>query len=98
MNKIFARATIAAAFAVGTAGAFYAGIAYAADARFDEAIANCTKAIALLDAAQNAGSKHPNEFHGFRKSAIKELKDAIKDIEKAKTVDDKTPPPASSAK
>src|SRR5262245_5580725 len=98
MNKIFARAAIGAAFAIGTAGAFYAGIAHASDARFDEAIANCTKAIALLEAATNAGSKHPNEFHGHRRAAIRELKDAIKDIEKAKSFDDRTPPPAASAK
>jgi hypothetical protein len=100
MNKIFARATIGAAFALGIAGAFYAGIAYAADPRFDEAINNCTKAVALLEAATNTGSKNPNEFHGHRRAAIRELKDAIKEIEKAKSFDDKTPPPppASSAK
>jgi hypothetical protein len=99
MNKIFARAAIGAAFAVGTAGAFYAGIAYAADPRFDDAINNCTKAIALLEAATNSGSKNPNQFHGHRRAAIRELKDAIKDIEKAKSFDDKTPPPpAGSAK
>jgi tetratricopeptide (TPR) repeat protein len=98
MNKIFARAAIGAAVAVGFAGAFYAGVAYAADPRFDEAIANCTKAIALLEAATNSGSKHANEFHGHRRAAIKDIKDAIKEIEQAKTFDDKTPPPASSAK
>jgi hypothetical protein len=98
MNKVFARTAIGAAVALGFAGAFYAGIAYAADPRFDEAINNCTKAVALLEAATNSGAKNPQQFHGFRRSAIKELKDAIRDIEKAKTFDDKTPPPAASAK
>ena len=99
MNKIFARTAIGTAVAAGLAGAFYAGIAYASDPRFDEAIANCTKAVALLEAATNSGSKNPNQFHGFRRVAIKEIKDAIRDIEKAKSFDDKTPPPpASSAK
>jgi hypothetical protein len=97
MNKIFARAAVGAAIAVGSAGAFYAGVAYASDPRLDEAIANSTKAIALLEAATNEGAKR-NEFHGHRKAAIRELRDAIKEIEKAKTYDDKTPAPASSAK
>ena len=98
MNKIFACTAIGAAVAIGFAGAFYAGIAYAADPRFDEAISNCTKAVALLEAATNSGAKNANQFHGFRRAAIKEIRDAIRDIEKAKSFDDKTPPPASSAK
>jgi hypothetical protein len=97
MNHIFARAAAGAAIAVGLAGAFYAGVAYAADPRLDEAIANCTKAIALLEAATNEGARK-NDFHGHRRAAIREVRDAIKEIEKAKTYDDKTPPPASSAK
>ena len=99
MNKIFARAAVGAAIAIGSAGAFYAGIAYASDPRLDQAIDNCTKAIALLEAATNEGAKK-EQFHGHRREAIKDIKDAIAQIEKAKTFDDKTPPPApaSSAK
>src|SRR5262245_52461883 len=99
MNKIFARAAIGAALAVGSAGAFYAGIAYAADPRLDQAIENCTKAIALLEAATNEGARK-DQFHGYRRKAIENIKDAIKQIEKAKEFDDRTPPPppASSAK
>jgi hypothetical protein len=97
MNKILARAAVGAAIAVGSAGAFYAGVAYAADPRLDQAIENCTKAIALLEAATNEGAKK-EQFHGHRREAIKDIKEAIKQIEKAKEFDDKTPPPASSAK
>ena len=96
MNRIFSRAAVGIALAVGTGGAFYAGVAYASDPRLDQAIENCTKAIALLEAATNEGSRK-NEFHGHRRGAIREIRDAIKEIEKAKTYDDKTPPPAASA-
>jgi tetratricopeptide (TPR) repeat protein len=97
MNRFAARLAIGAAVAVGTAGAFYAGIAYASDPRLDQAIDNCTKAIALLEAASNDGAKHSQNFHGYRKKAIGELKEAIKNVEKAKKFDDKTPAPAASA-
>jgi hypothetical protein len=97
MNKIVASAAIVAAVGVGAAGAFHAGIAYASGPRFDDAIANCTKAIALLEAATNQGAKNEDYFRGHRRAAIRELGDAIKDIEKAKSYDNKTPPPASSA-
>jgi tetratricopeptide (TPR) repeat protein len=97
MNKIFARAAVGAALAVGSAGAFYAGIAYAADPKLDLAIENCSKAIALLEAATNEGARR-DQFHGHRRRAIENIKDAIKQIEKAKEFDDKTPPPAASAK
>jgi len=96
MKRFAARLAIGVAVAAGAAGSFYAGIAYASYARLDQAIDNCTKAIALLEAAANDGSKHPQNFHGFRKKAIGELKDAIKEIEKAKKFDDKTPAPAST--
>jgi tetratricopeptide (TPR) repeat protein len=96
MNRFAARFAIGAAVAIGAAGSFYAGIAYASDARLDQAIDNCTKAVALLEAASNDGAKRPQNFHGFRKKAIGELKDAIKYIEKAKKFDDKTPAPPAS--
>jgi hypothetical protein len=95
MKRIFAIAAVGSALALGTAGAFYAGIAYAADPRLDQAIDNCNKAIALLEAATNEGA-HKNDFHGHRKEAIKELKEAIAEINKAKTFDDKTPPPPAA--
>lgn len=96
MNKIFARAAIGAAIAVGSAGAFYAGIAYAADPRLDQSIQFCSQSIALLEAATNEGAKK-EQFHGHRKEAIKDIKEAIKQIELAKTFDNLTPPaPAGS--
>lgn len=64
------------------AGAFYAGLAYAADARFDQAADLLTKADALLEAAENPGVNPP--FGGHRESAQKNIKQALKDIEKAK--------------
>jgi hypothetical protein len=97
MNRILARAAVGAAIAIGSAGAFYAGVAYAADPRLDQAIDNCTKAIALLEAATNEGAKK-EQFHGFRRDAIKDIKDAIAKIEKAKAFDDKTPPPDAGTK
>ena len=90
MHRYFAPVAIGAAVALGTAGAFYARLAYAADARFDQAIDNCTKALALLQAVRNDGAKNSKDFHGHRGKAMDELKDAIKQIEKAKAYDDKT--------
>jgi hypothetical protein len=92
MNKIFARAAIGAAIAVGSAGAFYAGIAYAADPRLDQSIQFCSHSVSLLEAATNEGAKK-EQFHGHRKEAIKLINQAIKQIEKAKEFDDKSPPP-----
>jgi hypothetical protein len=97
MNKIYARAAIGAAIAIGSAGAFYAGIAYAADPRLDQSIQFCSQAVALLEAATNEGAQK-NQFHGHRKEAINKIKDAIKQIEKAKEFDDRTPGDAGAGK
>lgn len=75
----------------GLAVALWAGIAYAADPRLDEADAACQKAIALLEAAENPGVNPP--FAGHRQKAIKDLKEARKQIQKAKEFADKPPPP-----
>jgi hypothetical protein len=73
---------VGVAAATTLAGAFYAGAAYAADPRFDQANDNITKAIALLRAAENPGVKPP--FGGHRERAIDNLERAQKEIEKAK--------------
>jgi hypothetical protein len=73
------------------AGAFYAGLAYAADSRLDEADAACQKAIALLQAAENPGKTPP--FGGHRKKAIDHLEKARKQITKAKEFADKPAKP-----
>ena len=75
------------AAATALAGAFYAGVAYAADPRLDQANDNITKAIALLRAAENPGVKPP--FGGHRERAIDNLERAQREIEKAKRYADK---------
>ena len=70
------------AAATTLAGAFYAGVAYAADPRLDQANDNITKAIALLRAAENPGVRPP--FGGHRARAINALERAQKEIERAK--------------
>ncbi len=89
------RKTIAGvAAALSLAGAFYAGVAYAADPRFDQANDNIIKAIALLKAAENPGVMPP--FGGHRERAIDKLQDAQREIERAKRYADthkpRTPP------
>ena len=82
----------------GFAGAFYAGIAYAADPRFDEAISNCTKAIALLKAATNSGRRMTMDSTD---TAVPRSKSSRTQsvTSKRRAFDDKTPPPpAASAK
>jgi hypothetical protein len=82
------RKTIAGLAAATTlAGAFYAGTAYAADARLDQAKDNITKAIALLKAAENPNVKPP--FGGHRERAIDALERAQREIDAAKRYADK---------
>src|SRR5688572_21525081 len=73
------------------AAAFYAGVAYAADARLEEADGAVEKAIALLEAAQNTERKPP--FGGHRAKAVALLKQARKEIEKAQKFADQPPKP-----
>ncbi len=83
MSKpIITRAAVAAAAALGLAGSFYAGAAYAADPKLDAAHDNVAKAITLLQAAQNEGVKPP--FGGHRAKAVRLLKRAQSEIGKAK--------------
>lgn len=77
---------------VGMAGAFYAGVAYAADQRLADADSNCEKAIALLQAAENPGVKPP--FGGHRDAAIGHLKKARAQIAKAQKYADSHQPKA----
>ncbi|HMJ13584.1 MAG TPA: hypothetical protein VK524_19330 [Polyangiaceae bacterium] len=73
------------------AGSFYAGVAYAADQRLDQAADNVTKAVALLEAAQNPDPKR--EFGGHRVKAIAHLKRGLAAIQKAKEFADRPAPP-----
>ncbi|MBX3128247.1 MAG: hypothetical protein KF718_16100 [Polyangiaceae bacterium] len=78
------------------AGSFYAGAAYAADPRLDQADANVEKAIVLLEAAENPGVNPP--FGGHRKVAVASLKLARKQIAKAKQYADNPPKPKPKPK
>ena len=78
------------------AGTFYAGVAYAADPRLDQAADNVTKAIALLEAAQNPDPK--KEFGGHRVRAIASLKRALASIQKAKEYADRPSKPGRGHK
>ncbi|MCA9597489.1 MAG: hypothetical protein KC776_29450 [Myxococcales bacterium] len=89
MQGIRRRLLITGLAGLGLAGSFYAGVAYAADARLDAADQNVTKAIALLQAAENPGVKPP--FGGHRLKAILFLKKAQSEIAKAKTYADNPP-------
>lgn len=75
-------------------GTFFAGVAYGADARLDQAADHVTKAIDLLKAAEGGG---PGEFGGHRVKAVKNLKQALEQIGKAKAYADAHPAPSSSA-
>jgi hypothetical protein len=90
MTKLKRRALVGALLSVGLAGAFYAGVAYAADQRLDTADAAIQQAIILLKAAQNPGRTPP--FGGHRAAAIKDLEKARAQIKKAKEYADKPPP------
>ena len=75
------------------AGAFFAGAAYAADPKLDEATDLITKAVAALKAAQNPDPK--KEFGGHRKAAVELLMRAQGEIIKAKQFADAAAPKPS---
>jgi hypothetical protein len=86
-NTSIKRSAVFVAGALGIAGAFFAGAAYAANPRFDEATDLITKATAVLKAAENPDPK--KEFGGHRKAAIEFLASAQAEIIKAKEFEDK---------
>ena len=86
------RSAVFVAGALSIAGAFFAGAAYAADPRLDEATDLITKAVAVLKAAENPDPK--KEFGGHRRAAIELLTRAQGEIIKAKQFADKPKPPA----
>lgn len=84
LDKLFVkRAALSLALGLGLAGTFYAGVAYAADARLDSANAHIIKADALLKAASNPNVKH-RPFGGHRARAVRLLERAEKEIALAK--------------
>ncbi len=88
-NTSMKRSAVMVAGALSLAGAFFAGAAYAADPRLDEATDLITKAVAVLKAAENPDPKR--EFGGHRKNAIELLTRAQGEILKAKQVADAPP-------
>ena len=86
-NTSMKRSAIMVAGALSLAGAFFAGAAYAADPRLDQATDLITKAVAVLKAAENPDPKR--EFGGHRHEAIELLTRAQGEIQKAKQFADK---------
>ena len=89
-NSSMKRSAVLVAGALSLAGAFFAGAAYAADPKLDEATELITKAVAALKAAQSPDPK--KEFSGHRKAAVELLMRAQGEILKAKQFADSTPP------
>jgi hypothetical protein len=90
-NTSMKRSAVLVAGALSLAAAFFAGAAYAADPKLDEATALITKAIAALKAAQNPDPK--KEFGGHRMAAVELLTRAQGEIIKAKQFADAPPKP-----
>ena len=87
-NTSFKRSALFVAGALGLAGAFFAGAAYAADPKLQEAADLITKATAALQAAQ---APDPKEFGGHRKEAVQLLTRAQAEILKAQQFADSHP-------
>jgi uncharacterized protein YpuA (DUF1002 family) len=72
----------------GAAAVLVAGVVYAADASFDEAIANANKAVALVKAGEIPQSKTSKLAERHRRRAIAALERAKDRIECAKQAAD----------
>jgi hypothetical protein len=77
--------------AITLSAAFFAGAAWAADAKFDLAYDNLVKAKALLIAAENPGFDPPFNYH--RRDALRAINRAMSEIELAKDYADSVNPP-----
>lgn len=83
MKKSFIWMTLGlSAMAIMLSGAFFAGAAWAADAKLDSSVDFLVKARALLLAAENPGVDPP--FGYFRQNAVLWINLALKDIQRAK--------------
>ncbi len=97
-DKPLKRTALTVAAAVGLAGSFYAGVAYAHDSQLDDANAHLVKAVALLKASTNPNAKHPKiPFGGHRGRAVKLIEQAEKQITAAAAFADQPPPAAPAA-
>ncbi len=96
-NTSMKRSAVLVASALGLAGAFFAGAAYAAaDPRLSEANDAVTQAITLLKAAQNP-DPHV-EFGGHRAKAVDLLTRGQAEIAKAIEVANEPPKPPKPTK
>ncbi|MEI9940217.1 MAG: hypothetical protein WDO69_23615 [Pseudomonadota bacterium] len=84
------RSALMVAGALSLAGAFFAGAAYAADPKLDQATSLITQAVAALKAAQAPDPK--KEFGGHRLAAVELLTRAQGEILKAKQFADAPTP------
>jgi hypothetical protein len=91
MHSSFKKVVYAVVSSAALAGAFFAGTAYAADPRLDEADAFVTKTIALLKALEDPAK--PGEYGGHRLKALTALNRAQTEIRAAKQYVDKPPAP-----
>jgi len=95
-NATMKRSAVLVAAALTLAGAFFAGAAYAADSKLDEATSLITRAVSALKAAQNP---EPNkEFGGHRMAAVELLMRAQGEIIKAKKFADAKGPKGPTPK
>ncbi len=82
-------AVAAVVSSLALAGTFYAGMAYAADARLDQAEDLVKKAHAITKAIESPG---PKGFGGHRRAALAAMNVAINQLEAAKKFQDKHAP------
>ena len=96
-NTSMKRSAVLVASALGLAGAFFAGAAYAsADARLSQANDAVTQALVLLKAAQNGEAKPP--FGGHREKAVEFLTRGQAEIAKAIEFANQPPKPVKPPK
>ncbi|MEO7033185.1 MAG: hypothetical protein ABI548_04970 [Polyangiaceae bacterium] len=90
-NTSIKRSALFVAGALGLAGAFFAGAAYASDPKLQEAADLITKATAALQSA--TAPDGPKEFGGHRHEAVQLLTRAQAEILKAQQFADAHPAP-----
>jgi hypothetical protein len=96
-NTSIKRSAVLVASALGLAGAFFAGAAFAAvDPRMNDANDAVTKALVLLKAAENPGAKPP--FGGHREKAINFLTSGQSEIAQAIAFANQPPKPPKPTK
>jgi hypothetical protein len=84
------RTALSLSVALGLAGSFYAGMAYAHDSQLDDAHAHLVKAVALLKASTNPNASNAKRpFGGHRGRAVNLIERAEKQVAAAAAYADK---------